>query len=140
MNVRTFEFQRDADVTGVSGTGVVADGVTFDDGVTVVRWRGERRSTVVWPSVEDAIAVHGHDGATRLVYTGLSAIAVMVENFAQNMQAAADHRNAIARGISIASDAELIDEVTGDAELDEHAIESAAIVRAEFDAEDEARS
>lgn len=83
MTIRTFEFHRDADVTGVSGTGVVADGVTFDDGVTVVRWRGERRSTVVWPSVEDAIAVHGHDGATRLVYTGLSALQVAVEHLAR---------------------------------------------------------
>ncbi|WP_174816991.1 hypothetical protein [Nocardia brasiliensis] len=66
--IRTFEFHRDQDVTGYNGTGVVADGVTFADGVTVVHWRGQRRSTVVWPSVEDAIAVHGHDGATRLVW------------------------------------------------------------------------
>ncbi len=69
MTLRTFEFHRDADVTGYSGTGVVADGVTFDDGTTVVRWRGERRSTVTWASVEDAVAVHGHDGKTRLVWT-----------------------------------------------------------------------
>lgn len=131
MNVRTFEFHRDDDVSGVSGTGVVADGVTFDDGVTVVRWRGERRSTVVWPSVEDAIAVHGHDGATRLVYTGLSAVAVMVEQFAQEMQAAADRRNAI--------DRVLVDKLLDGTKLDEHAIESAAIVRAEFDAEDGGR-
>ena len=139
MNVRTFEFHRDADVTGVSGTGVVADGVTFDDGVTVVRWRGETRSTVVWPSVEDAIAVHGHDGATRLVYTGLSAIAVMIEQFAQNVQAAADRRTGLGREVSLASDAELVelvDEVARDTELDEHAIESAAVVRAEFEARD----
>lgn len=69
MKVRTFEFQRDRDVSGVSGTGVVAEGAVFDDGVTVVHWRGEHRSTVVWPSPEAAIAVHGHDGATRLVWT-----------------------------------------------------------------------
>lgn len=85
MTLRTFEFHRDQDVTGYSGTGVVADGVTFDDGTTVVHWRGERRSTVVWPSVEDAIAVHGHDGATRLVYTGLSAVAVAFEKLAENL-------------------------------------------------------
>jgi hypothetical protein len=102
VNVRTFEFHRDADVTGVSGTGIVADGVAFDDGVTVVRWRGERRSTVVWPS----------------------AVAVMVEQFAQHLQAAAGRRAAVA------SATELVD----DREIDEHAIESAAIVRAEFDA------
>jgi hypothetical protein len=66
--MRTFELIRDEDVTGVSGTGVVADGVVFDDGITVLRWRGERRSTVVWASVDDAVAIHGHDGKTRLVY------------------------------------------------------------------------
>jgi hypothetical protein len=66
--MRTFQLQRDEDVTGVSGTGVVADGVVFEDGVTVLRWRGERRSTVVWASVDDAIAIHGHDGKTRLIW------------------------------------------------------------------------
>lgn len=164
MNLRTFEFHRDADVSGVSGTGVVADGVTFDDGVTVVRWRGERRSTVVWPSVEDAIAVHGHDGATRLVYTDLSAVAVAMEKFAEGVAAmlpewpapgpdelavdalAMHEQQAELVGLAAAVDpvelaaakvgevAQLVDEL-----LDEHAVESAAIVRAEFDDEDGAR-
>ena len=62
--VRTFRLVRLHDVSGISGTGVVADGASFPDGVTVVRWRGERQSTVVWPSVEDVIAIHGHGGAT----------------------------------------------------------------------------
>lgn len=65
---RRFELQRDDDVTGVSGTGVVAEGVEFADGVAVVRWGGEHRSTVVWPSVGGVLAVHGHDGRTRVVY------------------------------------------------------------------------
>ncbi|WP_218717046.1 hypothetical protein [Nocardia sp. MH4] len=125
--VRTFEFRRDRDLSGVSGTGVVADGVVFDDGTTVVHWRGEHRSTVVWPSVEAAIAVHGHDGATRLVYTGLSAVAVMFDQIAQNMQAAADRRTGLGRPLTIADSIAFVDE---------HAIESAAIVRAEFDDED----
>ena len=50
MTARTFELHRDRDVSGVSGVGVVADGVAFPDGLSVVRWRGERQSTVVWPS------------------------------------------------------------------------------------------
>lgn len=66
--MRTFELQRDEDVTGVSGTGVVADGAVFPDGVTVLRWRGDRRSTVVWDNVDDALAIHGHDGKTRLIW------------------------------------------------------------------------
>ena len=66
--MRTFTLERDTDVSGVSGTGTVADGVVFPDGVTVIRWRGERQSTVVWPSVEDVEAIHGHNGATRIVF------------------------------------------------------------------------
>lgn len=66
---RTFQLHRDHDVSGISGTGVVADGHVFPDGVTVIRWRGERQSTVVWPSVEDVEAIHGHGGATRIVWT-----------------------------------------------------------------------
>ena len=65
---RCFVLRRDNDVTGVSGTGDVADGVVFPDGVTVIRWRSERRSTAVWSSLEDALAIHGHDGATRAVF------------------------------------------------------------------------
>jgi hypothetical protein len=69
--MRLFQFVRHEDVTGFSGTGVVADGVVFDDGVTVIHWRGELRSTVVWDQVESAIKVHGHDGRTELVYLNL---------------------------------------------------------------------
>jgi len=65
---RRFQLERDTGVSGVSGTGTVADGITFPDGTTVVRWRGERSSTVVWPSIGDAEAIHGHGGATRIVW------------------------------------------------------------------------
>ena len=79
-----FELHRDVDVSGVSGEGVVADGVEFDvpflyvwpDGQTTelpagwvrLRWRGEHRSTVLWPSIASVEAVHGHDGRTRIVW------------------------------------------------------------------------
>lgn len=64
--MRRFELHRDHDVSGISGTGVVAQGVVFDDGTAVVRWLGQRRSTVVWSSIEDVEAIHGHGGATRI--------------------------------------------------------------------------
>lgn len=63
-----FHLQRDTDVSGVSGTGTVADGIEFPDGTCVIRWRGYYQSTVVWPSVGDVEAVHGHGGATRIVW------------------------------------------------------------------------
>jgi hypothetical protein len=45
-------------------------GVEFGDGTVVIRWLGAHPSTVVWPSVDDAIAVHGHEGRTRIVWIG----------------------------------------------------------------------
>lgn len=62
---------RSEDETGISGTGVVAEGCEFLDGTVVIRWQthGDRyHSTVVWDSVEDALAVHGHGGKTQLVF------------------------------------------------------------------------
>jgi len=44
---RTFVLHRDEDVSGVSGTGVVAEGVVFSDGAVVVRWLGKHASTTV---------------------------------------------------------------------------------------------
>lgn len=74
-HTRTFILYRDVDVTGISGTGPVADGVVFPDGVTVMRWRdvqgpnaerGVRPTIVVHESPESVEALHGHGGATRI--------------------------------------------------------------------------
>lgn len=63
---RRFALVRDVDHTGVSGTGLVAEGVQFQDETVALRWHGEHASTVVWSSLEHAMAVHGHDGATTV--------------------------------------------------------------------------
>lgn len=65
---RLFTLERDHDVTGVSGTGTVADGVLWPDETVSIRWRGDRPSTVFWDSLEHAEHVHGHEGATRIVW------------------------------------------------------------------------
>ena len=65
---RRFTLWRDVDVSGISGVGAVADGVVFNDGLTVLHWRGRHRSTTVFATVADAEAIHGHNGATRLVF------------------------------------------------------------------------
>lgn len=69
--VHLFHLQRDHDITGVSGTGTVADGVLWLDGTVTIRWRGPRPSTVNWQSLDDAMAIHGHGGATRIVWAPL---------------------------------------------------------------------
>lgn len=75
--MRRFRLIRTVDVTGISGTGVVAEGIEFSDGTTVVRWleagvseqnkaRGVAPTTVVHPSVASVLALHGHNGATTV--------------------------------------------------------------------------
>jgi transcriptional regulator with XRE-family HTH domain len=66
---RRFYLRRHVDITGASGTGVVAHGVMWPDGTASVRWATERKSIVFWDGgFEDAEAIHGHGGATRLVF------------------------------------------------------------------------
>lgn len=82
--MRTFELHRDQDLTGVSGTGIVVQGVEFDDGRVAVRWCTQVRSTAVYDSLDEVLAIHCHSGVTRVVYTG--------DPFARGMRdAAQDH-------------------------------------------------
>ncbi|MDI6911494.1 hypothetical protein [Nocardioides sp.] len=64
--MRRFRLIRDDDISGVSGRGHVADGVEFDDGRVVTRWRAAIAQTCVWDSIDHILAVHGHGGATRI--------------------------------------------------------------------------
>lgn len=68
---RPFVLVRTEDVTGVSGTGVVAEGAAFSDGTAVLRWTGATPTSVVWHDngVESIEHVHGHGGRTRIVWT-----------------------------------------------------------------------
>jgi hypothetical protein len=68
--MQMFELHREEDVSGVSGVGVVAEGVQFHDGTVVIRWFGDDASTVVWPDIASAEKVHGHGGRTRIVWNG----------------------------------------------------------------------
>jgi len=63
---RRFNLIRDVDTTGISGTGHVAWGVQFPDGACVVRWKTKVTSCAFYAHVDDVIAIHGHNGATRL--------------------------------------------------------------------------
>jgi hypothetical protein len=69
--MRCFELHRDTDETGVSGTGIVADGVAFADDVVMLRWRGPWPTSVCWydRGVEAVEHVHGHNGSTRIVWS-----------------------------------------------------------------------
>lgn len=63
---RRFALIRHVDYTGVSGIGVVAYGVVFADGQTVLRWCSDHPATSLWNSMDDLLAVHGHGEATSV--------------------------------------------------------------------------
>ena len=69
MACRIFVLIRDADVSGTSGTGVVAEGVVFSDGTVAMRWLTRTRSTALYDNLEDLVEIHGHDGASRVEMT-----------------------------------------------------------------------
>lgn len=66
--MRRFWLQRDEDVSDVSGTGVVAEGVEFSDGTCAMRWLTATASTALYASVGDITTIHGHGGRTRVVW------------------------------------------------------------------------
>jgi hypothetical protein len=78
----TFILRRDEDPTGVSGTGVVADGCIFPPaagGGVAMRWRGEVNSVNIHKDLRDVRRIHGHDGATRVEIVPYWVLADMVE-------------------------------------------------------------
>ena len=67
MRPRTFDLVRSEDPSGVSGTGVVAQGVEFGDGQIALQWRNPNPDFVavaIWPGVDAMLSVHGHGGLT----------------------------------------------------------------------------
>lgn len=70
--IRRFRLHRIEDVSGVSGTGVVAEGVVFSDGWAVTHWL--EQEPVNEPTIttwlnrghEGVVKVHGHNGSTRI--------------------------------------------------------------------------
>ncbi len=76
--VRTFHLQRDTDLSGISGTGVVAHGVEWPDGAITLWWpkpgdhvdQPKALGAVTWhPDIQRVEEVHGHGGKTRIVWT-----------------------------------------------------------------------
>lgn len=68
--IKTFKLVRNKDVTGISGTGIVAVGCYFQSfgGLAVMQWLTEFASTAWyiggWEQIE---LIHGHNGKTQIV-------------------------------------------------------------------------
>lgn len=66
--MRRFVLDRHEDVTGVSGTGIVAEGVIFSTGWVALTWLTQINSLVFYPGMEHVEHIHGHGGSTTIRY------------------------------------------------------------------------
>lgn len=62
--MREFCLTRTTDISGVSGTGTVAEGVEFSDGRVVLCWLVGGGAMGVYRTINEVIQIHGHNGAT----------------------------------------------------------------------------
>jgi hypothetical protein len=66
--MRRFLLHRTSDATGMSGTGVVAEGVQFLDGNIAMHWLSTHTSTAIYADIIDVETIHGHHGDTTVVW------------------------------------------------------------------------
>lgn len=69
--MQVFHLNRKQDLTGVSGTGIVADGVIFQSGKVVLSWKGDVSSIVIYDNIECVKKIHLHNGLTELIYESI---------------------------------------------------------------------
>ena len=68
IKYRVFELIRTEDLSGISGTGLVAQGIEFDDGQCVMRWLSKPRTTAIYNNIKELEAIHGHKGRTKIFF------------------------------------------------------------------------
>lgn len=66
--MRPFQLHRDEDESGVSGTGIVAEGVEFSSGAVALTWLSQFGAVNVYNNMRVVEELHGHGGKTRIVY------------------------------------------------------------------------
>lgn len=66
--MRRFQLFRRQDISGVSGTGIVAEGIEFSSGMVALNWLGWLSSMGYFFSMSDLLRIHGHGGATEIIW------------------------------------------------------------------------
>lgn len=64
--MRRFVLERSEDLTGTSGTGVVAEGVVFSNGHVAYSWISPLATVTTCLSVDVVERLHGHEGRTTV--------------------------------------------------------------------------
>ena len=68
LKIRTFYLMRHSDVNGLSGIGIVAVGCVYPNGKAHMQWVSFKSSFEMHDSFESLIDIHGHSGATELIW------------------------------------------------------------------------
>lgn len=64
VSMRRFALVRSEDVSGTSGTGVVAECVEFSNGQIAIHWISQLESVNVYANAKVLQHLHGHEGRT----------------------------------------------------------------------------
>ncbi len=64
IKCRRFRLVRHEDVSGISGTGIVAEGVEFVNGMVALSWLSPHACVNVYHSVRTVEELHGHEHRT----------------------------------------------------------------------------
>ena len=62
--MRNFKLRRLEDESGVSGTGIIAEGTEFSHGEIALSWLTVHRSMGFYPNVKELMNIHSHGGKT----------------------------------------------------------------------------
>jgi hypothetical protein len=66
--MKYFVLERFEDVSGISGLGIIAEGIIFSDGTVAYRWLSDIATTVLADNIDIVEKLHGHDRKTKLRY------------------------------------------------------------------------
>ena len=64
--MKFFFLNRIEDESGVSGTGIVAEGIQFDDGKCILHWRNYK-TIGIYDSIEQLTEIHGHGRKSEIL-------------------------------------------------------------------------
>lgn len=67
--MKTFWLKRNIDVSGTSGTGIVAEGIVFSNGKCCLSWLTTMSSIAIYNNIMELEVIHGHSGATEVIWS-----------------------------------------------------------------------
>lgn len=66
--MRRFYMMRLEDESGVSGVGIILEGIEFSNGKAAITWHSHMGVVGVYDSVKVVQSIHGHEGKTKIVW------------------------------------------------------------------------